>query len=109
MNGQEFNERMMRLIERLEREPRFALAWELAYRVVLREVEFLPGENWPKTIEEASAKLITEIRETSSLARMRRRTRGINALLDRIARLNRGEKLPDRRRPRRRNPRRMIT
>ena len=101
MNGAELSEIMMRLVERFEREPRFSLAWTLAYGVVLPRVQFLPVEQWPQAIEEAEAMLVAEIRKTNDLARSRRRARGFANLNDRIERMLRGEKLPDTRRRRR--------
>lgn len=102
MNGGELSEIMMRVVERFEREPRFSLAWVLAYGVVLPRVRFLPLDEWPQAIAEAEAMLVDEIRKTNDLARSRRRARGFANLNDRIERLLRGEKLPDTRRRRRR-------
>lgn len=102
MTGGELSTLMTRLVERLEREPRFSLAWEIAYGMVLRRVEYLPVEEWPAKIEEETKRVLEEIGRTNALARSRRRARGFANLTDRIDRLARGEKLPDTRRRRRR-------
>lgn len=98
----DLHESMMRVVERLEREPRFSLAWMLAYGAVLPRVLYLPVEKVPEAIEEATKTLVDEIRKTASIAKYRRRARAMNALLDRVESLKAGRKIKDnRRRPRR--------
>lgn len=102
MNGADLHDHMMRLVERIEREPRFSIAWTLAYGVVLPRVQFLPADQWPDAIEDATRVLLEEIRKTSSIAKHRRRTRALNALLKRVETRLQGGKLPDTRKRRRR-------
>lgn len=98
MNAGDLSDRMKPLVERLEREPRFSLAWTLAYCFVLPRVLYLPAEQWPAALDKATEELVAEIHKTNGVARIRRRSKGVQALLDRADRIARGEKVPDTRR-----------
>lgn len=102
MSGVRYHEDMMRAVERIERESRFSIAWMLAYSAILPLVMDLPAEKVPEAIAQATKELVDEIRKTSSIAKHRRRMRGIVDLLDRVETLKVGGKLPDRRRRRKR-------
>ena len=100
MNLGELSDRMKPLVDRLEREPRFSLAFMLAYEYVMARVQYKPVEAWPKAIEMAAESLIAEVIKNRDVARIRRRSRGIAALVDRADRIARGEQVPDTRRRR---------
>jgi len=91
MNGLELAECMKEIVERLERQPRFSLAWVLAYGLVLDRVRYVPVEQWPAAIEREAASLMREIAETNKLIKLRR-------CATVLRRLNAGLPLPARRR-----------
>ena len=102
MNGAELSARMGAIVDRLEREPRYSLAFVLAYDFVMTRISYLPAEEWEAAIEAATSALIDEVRKCNGLARIRRHSRGMAALMDRLGKIARGETVPDKRRRRKR-------
>ncbi len=82
MNGPSHYDQLKPVIEWLEKQPRYALAWLLAECTITHAVYRMCPT--PVTFDQALATLRHDVAEVSGLARSRARSRKLNRLVRRI-------------------------